>query len=345
MAKSSKSEKLDYAAQVRRLKSGGPDRLYLLWGEEDYLRERFFDEVKTLCLDGVSDDFNYKRLDGPVIDLGRLSDSINALPLLSERTLVEVRDFDINKCAEGQADVLKRLISDIPDYCTVVFAFSAQYSPDGRLSAVKTIKKLGTAIEFTPQGQSALINWITRRFSDYGKNIGKSDAEYLVFACGSLMNRLIPEIEKAANYASGETVTRADIDAVVMRMPEADVFEMTDFLARREFDSAARVMAQLLAAKEHPIMLNAMIGQQMRRLCAARLALDAGKDKDYVGRLLDIKYGFIIDRLVSGARGFTTARLKDAVELCAEYDYAMKSTGASGEELIKELLLRLAVGS
>ena len=46
MAKKEKP-KFDYAAELRRLKSEGPERLYPLCGEEDYLRRSFLGELKS----------------------------------------------------------------------------------------------------------------------------------------------------------------------------------------------------------------------------------------------------------------------------------------------------------
>ena len=38
MAKKKEEPKLNYSAEVRKLREEGPGRLYLLWGPEDYLR-------------------------------------------------------------------------------------------------------------------------------------------------------------------------------------------------------------------------------------------------------------------------------------------------------------------
>ena len=67
-----KTEKTDYGALIRALRENGPERLYLLWGEEDYLRESFFSELKKTCLAGGADDFNYHRLSGESFDLEAL---------------------------------------------------------------------------------------------------------------------------------------------------------------------------------------------------------------------------------------------------------------------------------
>ena len=40
----------DYKAEIRLMKERGPERLYLLWGPEDYLREQYLLALKAFCL-------------------------------------------------------------------------------------------------------------------------------------------------------------------------------------------------------------------------------------------------------------------------------------------------------
>ena len=155
-----KQEVLDYNAQVRTLRERGPGRLYLLWGREDYLREQYLIELKKLCLPGGEDDFSYHRFDGAELDFQALADAVDAVPFLSERTLIEVRGFDTNKCREEDAQALVQVIGDLPDYCTLVFVMSTDFEPDGRLKTTKAFKKYGQLIQFTAQGEPALVKWV-----------------------------------------------------------------------------------------------------------------------------------------------------------------------------------------
>jgi len=345
MAKYDKNDKkTDYVAVLRELKEKGPARLYLLWGAEDYLRESFFEELKRLCLFDGGGDFNYHRLAGSPLNLQKLTEAVDAVPFMGEKTLIEVRDFEVNAVKEDDAERLKSIISDVPDYATVAFILPTGTEPDGRLTTVKSFKKLGSAIEFTTQPQSLLINWITRRFQALGKSIGRAECEKLIFNSGELMTRLIPEIEKIAGYAKGAAVTAQDIDKTAQRIPEASVFEMTDRLSEKDFDKAAALLAELMQSGEHPIKILAMIGFQMRRLYTARVAIDRGLGRDYVMQSCGISYSFLADKLLKAAAGFSKAQLKKAVELCAESDYRMKSSSEDDEDILKELLLRMALG-
>lgn len=336
-------EKLNYGAEIRSLKENGPQRLYLLWGVEDYLREQYLAQLKTACLPEGEDSFSFKRMDGPDIDVNELAQAVDAMPFLSDRSFVEIRGLDLNKLKD--ADRLVAILSDIPDYCTVALVQSTQFEPDGRLKAVKAIRALARELKFTQQSQGLLIDWIIRRFAAAGKGVELDAVQRLIFVSGDLMNKLIPEIEKIAAYAKGEKVTSADVDAVANHVPEAVIFDMTDYIAQKKYNSAMSVLAELLSDKNNePIAMLGMLGLQMRKLYAARLAIDGELGVKYVMDSCSIKYDYIANKLMASARGFTPARLIRALEICAETDYRMKSTGQDAAELLKEAVLRIAAG-
>ena len=65
MAKKSKTEeKLNYKAEVKELRELGPERLYFLWGPEDYLREQYVSEIKKICIPEGDESFSYRLIDG-----------------------------------------------------------------------------------------------------------------------------------------------------------------------------------------------------------------------------------------------------------------------------------------
>ncbi len=167
-----------------------------------------------------------------------LSDAVNALPFLSERTLTEVRGYDFAHCRDAEAASLERLISDIPDCCTLVFVQDTDFEPDQRTKIMKAVAKCGKVINFTSQGQGPLVQWIRKRFAALGKNALPDACVTLIYLSGELMNGLIPEIEKIAAGTQGELVTAEDVSRLAMRIPEARVFEMTDQLPPRATTTA-----------------------------------------------------------------------------------------------------------
>ena len=336
-------EKLNYQTVLRKLKEAGPMRLYFLWGPEDYLREHFLSQLKKDCLPDGEDSFSYKRLDGPDLDPVELQQAVDAIPFLSDRSFVELRCVDVNKLKD--ADEILKVLSDIPEYCTVVFVQSADYEPDGRLKQIKKLRSMAEEIFFTRQLQGELTKWIAKRFAALGKNIDLEAAQRLIFISGDLMNRLIPEIEKVAAYTKGDRVTSAEVEAVAHHIPEAVIFTMTDQISQKSLNNALATLSELLSDKNNePIAMLGMLGLQMRRLYGAKLAQEQGLGQKYVMDACGCKYDFQASKLMQAARGYSLAQLKKAVELCAETDYRLKSSAVDDRELFTELVVRIASG-
>ena len=336
-------DKLNYKQAVRSLKEQGPGRLYLLWGPEDYLREYYVSELKKLCLPDGEESFSLKRMNGPELDAHELQQAIDAVPFLSERSFVELRGIDLNHIKD--ADKIQAVLSDIPDYCTVAFIQSADFEPDGRLKLIKSLRNLGQEIQFTRQNQGDLINWLAKRFAALGKGLEIEAAQRLIFVSGDLMNRLIPEVEKVAAFAKGDKVTVSDVDAVANHIPEAVIFEMTEQISQKKFNLALSTLAELMSDKNNePIPMLAMLGTQMRRLYAARLSQERQLGMKYVMETCACKYDFQATKLLQAARGYTLPQLIRAVELCAEGDYRLKSSGEDGRDVLKEIVARIAAG-
>ena len=233
MAKPSFGKKetpLDYGALVKNLRDKGPEKLYLLWGEEDYLLADFVSRLRAACVGAEGDEFNAKRIDSPAPAANDIAEALDAMPFFGDRTFVELRGFDVNKCRDERTTAL---FADIPDWCTVVITLPTGMEPDGRLSFIKQLKSAGKAVNFTAQTGTPLNNWIARRFEANGKRIDRDAVDRLVFLSGDLMNRLIPEIAKICGYVPGDRVTAQDVEKLAHHIPEADAFQMTEEIARR----------------------------------------------------------------------------------------------------------------
>lgn len=346
MAKKPKDvENFNYNEQVRALKENGPKRLYFIWGPGDYLSDLFAAEIKKVCLPDGGDDFSYRKISERDFTPQLLQEAIDSVPFLSERTFVEVRSLDLNHLDESVSEKTVNILKDIPDYCTVVFTEPESFEADKRKKIYKSLAPLWSEHYVTAQQGEKLVNWIVRRFGAAGKRVEINAVQRLIAISGDRMNRLIPEISKVAGYAKGDVVTVEDVEAVAHHIPEAIVFQMTDSIAEKNSVRALNLLDELLADKDNePIALMAMIGMQMRRLYGARCAVENNLGKDYVSKLFGIKFDFLVNKLIASARKFSLEQLSEAVKICAETDYRLKSSGENPTELLKECVVRIAAG-
>lgn len=336
MKKRKKEPALNYGAEVRKLKEEGPARLYLLWGEEDYLRDSFLGELEKLCFPEGENDFQHRIFKDPQPEPQDLRAAVDTLPFFSERSLIELRELDYEKATDEFIGVL----ADIPDYCTLVFLPERGEEPNGKLKLVRFLREHGQEIRFTVQDQNMLLRWIARRFAYYGKGLEMEAAQRLIYLSGDRMKTLIPEIEKIAAYAKGEKVTVDDVNAVANRIPESDIFDLTDAIAERRFNTVAGILADLLEQRDSSIpAILSLLSNQFRRLYLAKQAPDTKTVMEYC----NLKYDFMARRLFQSAKGFEEEQLRQAVRHCAEADFRLKSESTDERQLLKETLMRIAL--
>ena len=336
-----KADNTAYQKLKKDIKEGTIGTLYVFHGEEAYLRDFYLGQMKKKLLPAGMEEFNLHTMNGKEFDVKALAQMVDCLPMMSERTMIEVSDCDIFK---GDKDALTAVLKDLPDYVCLVFVYDLiEYKADARTRLAALLKEKGSVVPFNRQGQGDLIDWISRRFRALDHDIGTEDAKYLIFLCGDLMNNLISEIGKIGAYAKNHRVTRQDIDAVATPQLDAVVFQMTDAIAAGNFDRAASVLGDLLHMQEAPIKLLAVLGKQLRQLYTARLAIEHKKGTKYLMELWGMRSSYPAERLMQSARRFSLPWCRRAVIRCGETDLAMKSTGADGEELLIGLLMELAV--
>lgn len=343
MAQKQQAGNAEYAAFKAAIRAGDPARLYLFYGEEAYLREYYLGKLRGLLSDGPAAEFNLHRFSGRGLELDELTAAVEALPMMAERTLVEVDDYDIFAAPEADRTRLTELFCDLPEYVCLVFVFdTVPYKPDGRLKKLTAaLREHGHAVEFARQSQSELAAWIVRRFRQAGKKIDTKLAEYLVFLTDGTLSSIVSEVAKVAAFATGETVEKTDIDMVVEKSLDAQVFDITDAMAQRDFDGAQRKLAEVLAMQSEPIPVLAAIGSNLRRMSAAHTLMGNGKGPDALANLTGVK-PFAAQKSMAAARKFPRAWCDRAVIACMETDYQLKTSADDPERLLELLIARLA---
>jgi DNA polymerase III delta subunit len=116
---------------------------------------------------------------------------------------------------------------------------------------------------------------------------------------------------------------------------------MTEKLSKGDCDGAPVICRSLMAGNENPVECSLFwvyrCGGSMPRGWRRKKA-----GPDFVKEFTGLSYVSFLRRLQAGARRYTLPALAEAVSLCAETDYLMKSSAADDEELLKVLVLRLA---
>jgi len=335
-----KSNGESYRQFVKALKANQVDCFYIFHGEERYLLDRSVADLRhRLCLDGL-DSFNYKRYDGKKLSIDELEEAVDTLPSFSDRTLIEIHDFDVFK--SDDLPRLKKMFSDLPEYVCLLLVYDIiPFKPDKRKKDTTEILKYAHVVEFTVQDLGRLVKWIIMHCDDAGKKISNKDAEYLAFITGGFMSSLHSEIEKTSAFSRGNTITKADIDAVVTPVLDAVAYKLTDALARHDHAGAMKIMDELFQMKEAPHKLLFTISLKMRQLLVARICIDDNIGKHALTEICGIRHDFQARALMETARKASLSGCRKAVLMCADTALELNST-SDPEVRLAELITKLA---
>ncbi|MBR0351871.1 MAG: DNA polymerase III subunit delta [Oscillospiraceae bacterium] len=329
-----------YSDEKRKLRSQILSRLYLLYGPEEYLKEVFTEDIRKAVIADMDDGFSYKKFCDTDFGVTEIIEAVNAFPFLSDHTLVEIHDFDLNKYGEQ----LYSLIIDIPDYCTVVFVQNSEYTPDFRLRSNKYIREHYAVFNISVQSQSDLKHWIIRRFAAEGKTIDNEAAEQLIFVSGSSMNGLIPEIIKIASAVKAETVRSDDVVKYAHHLPEADVFEMVECLSQGKKHAAVRMLAELLDSKSaDPIQLLSILSSQYKRLYAAKTARKENRGYEWLAASEVVRQDqlWLAKKLFNMRINYSSEQLEKIICILSDADYSMKTGKGDNNDILKEAFIFL----
>ena len=340
-----KAEQPSMLQQLRTdIRNKQPQRLYVFYGEETFLLHHYLEQLKKLLLDDLTESFNFHKLTTETFDIRSFADSVENLPMMAEHTLVWVDEVDIFKLAESDREKMGDILSDIPDYCTVVFTYvTTPWKPDKRLAKYwKIIESKAFIVEFAKQDQRELVPWIQRHFNAHKKKIAPELCVYLIEITGGTMTALGGEISKIAAYSGAENITRSDIDAVVEPVMDAVVFQMTDLLGKGQYGAALAKLQVLLKMQQEPVVILGAIGGHFRRLATAKTLKENGRGYQDLMRISGIRSDYAAKKNMDSAMEFRSDFYRKAASLVMETDRKMKTSFDSGDRLLELLILQLA---
>jgi len=325
------------------LKSKKPGRMYVLFGEEEYLKAFYLEQLKSILLDGPAADFNFHRFTQENFNMNDLESAVNSFPMMAEHSFIQIDDYEMFKDTEENRNKLVEILSDIPDYCCIVFYCNTiDFNPDKRQKKLwQAMCAAGLQVAFRKQTEQDLCVWVGRHFKSQGKRIEDKNCRYLVFVTGGLMSALASEIEKICAYTEHEVVTRQDIDDVVEPVLDAVVFAITDAIGEGRFGIAIGLLQNVMKKQEDPVAILGAISAHFRRIRMAKVLLANGKHVQALCEMAGIA-PYPAQKIFDAAARVSISFANKAVLFCEETDSKMKNSVDDQQALLELLLLKLA---
>jgi DNA polymerase-3 subunit delta len=258
---------MDSLAFLDRPPKGKPQPVYVLHGDEDFLKRQVLAALKALVLGGGDNDLSLSTHPGDKAAWPAVHDELETLPFLGSHRLVVVEDAD-PFVTKYRAPLEKYVAA--PSARGVLVLGLRSWPANTRLA--KLVEAKGTITCKAP-AQHRLPEWCVRRAAHYGKQLAAPAAQLLVDLVGPEMGQLDQELAKLATYVgAAERVSAADVDRLVGHSRAEDAWKIFTAISGGRAGEALAMLGRLLDQGEEPLRLLGAFSYQLRRLAqAARL--------------------------------------------------------------------------
>ena len=326
-----------YMSQITDdIKSGQFRDVYLLYGEEAYLRE-YNRKALVSALSSPSDTLNRASFAGDDLDVKQLLSLAQTLPFMAEKRVITVKNsgFFKNACDE-LFDYL-----NAPSHDTVLIFDESDV--DKRSRNFKAAVRLGAAVEAAGYKEPELKRWIAGYLGKSGRQIRETTAELIISRVGTDMSQIAGELEKLIS-SSGDRpiISDEDVKAICIINPSGTVFQMIDAMASKKQHEAVSIYYEMLAQKQNPYGILALIERHFRIL----LTVGELSKKNASSQIIASKAGippYAVKRYQAQASKYTRAVMEAVLEDCASSDCASKNGMITDKMAVELIIIRYSV--
>ena len=312
------------------IKKGEFKSVYLLYGEEEYLKKQYRDRLKSAI--AGDDTMNYSYYDSDNASVKDIIDVCETLPFFAQKRLVIMENTGFLKSSN---DELADYIKHIPDYLVVVMV---EKDVDKRNKVYKAVDSVGYICEMKPQTTATLEKWIAGLLAKDNLKISREACDLILDKTGAGMDYIRQETEKLVSYCQDvDVVTVEDVEKVCATQTTSHIFDMISAIANKKQQQALDLYYDLLELKEPPMRILYLIVRQFNGILQVKDLMSRGIS----GKEIASKIGaapFVVGKYQAQAKYFEMNTLLDALNECAKTEEAVKQ-GRLNDRLGVELII------
>ncbi len=251
--------------------------VYFFFGEEDFLIDEIVDAVVAEGVDPATKGFNLDIIHGSETDGKDIVSIASSFPMMAERRVVVVKDFD--RVANKEL-VEPYLEHPSPSTCLVLVAAK----PDTRKKPYPLLKKNSVGGEFGRLYDNEIPAWIQRRVTHLRRTITPDAAQLLQAYVGNSLRDVSNQIDKLLiAVGSKPSIELEDVEAVVGVSKEFTIFELTKMVGEKNISRSLEIVERMLDSGESPQLIIVMLTRHFIIMAKVRELHAAGKSEFEIG--------------------------------------------------------------
>lgn len=311
--------------------------IYLLYGEEDYLKKQMKDRLRQ-AISG-DDNMNVTIINERLKNFDELISVGQTLPFFSEKRLIVLNEVDIFSLSSSEE--FENFLQNIPEYLHIIIV---EKSIDKRKKLFKIINENGYVAELNAQTPENLGRFIAIKCKEEGKNVTNEVILEILKRTGRNLGIISNELEKLFSYTHDTTsISIDDVIAICNVSLEDRVFDMISAIAAKKQDLAFRLYYDLLALKEPPIKILILMERHFIGILQVKTS-DPSIPRAELAKNIGMKgvMTFVVNNYIKQAENFSLEKLLDLAQSFAQTEEDIK-TGMISDRIGLELLIAEAL--
>lgn len=328
---------------LAHIERGRIDPVYYFPGDNDFSKNEALQKLIAAAIEPGTEDFCLDILNGEETDATTVVTLAATLPMLSERRVVVVREFQRLPQADRET-VVEFAEKPNPTTCLVLITPKV----DLKTKLYARLTRVATTVTFYPIFPEKIPAWIEQRARQAGKRMSPDACQTLQALVGEDLGELAGEIRKLAVYVGDrETIERADLDAVMGPSRAGTVFDLARAVGEKDFVKAHRMLYHALDTGETPHALVALLVRHITILWKIYALKHARQSDDEIKKALKLGWGFErhYPQYLAQARRLSVRDLQTGFEALLEADVALKTSRQSPRLVMQRLLYALCRGT
>lgn len=292
------------------------------------------------------DIFNFQSFSSEC-DLQEVYDAVLQFPVMSDKKVVILTDYDFEKCKKSDYDKLSTIVSEVPDSCVFILLYDALpvvAKKNTKLSKLMTTaeKNNGITAQLDHRTVPELAKMLENGAKKRGCTIAQTTARYLVETVGEDINTLKNELFKLCAFVDNGEITKQIIDEVSVKTVEASVYSLSKQIVEYNMTLALKTLDELFYLKVEPIVILSTISGFYVDMYRAFVGKERGmnsveiaKEFGYFGR------EFVIRNAMQDIRKFDHNRFLLSFNALRGADKSLKSFSGDARTVLEQLVVKL----
>ncbi len=312
-------------ALLTQAKSGKFLPVYVVVGEERFLRRQFVEALKSMATQGGVAGLNEDEWTAGEVDPAKVVAVAKTMPMLSARRYVCVTEVDRwegkKDKDDASASVLERYL-DAPAPSTVLVLCADKLHAKNRLITVA--KKLGGLVSCDPLSTRDLPGWLGQAAKARGCTIDPGAVDLIVEVVGSDLSVLGDLVERLCLFLGGNgVITEETVGTLIPVVRPSTVWELVEAVAERNISRALGSLSKIYDPQDRGLGIVSVLLWSTRQLVGFEAARSAGASPADAARAANIP-PFRVGKVEAQLRRLSRAELERWFCVLRDVDVALK---------------------